>query len=51
MEEKKVMPADNNEEKITTNEVDNCISSDAENSEERVKKITRLKVKKFFKKI
>ena len=51
MEEKKVMPADNNEEKITTNEVDNCISSDAENSEERVKKITRIKVKKFFKNI
>ena len=51
MEEKKVMPADNNEERITTNEVDNCISSDAENSEKMVEKITRIKVKKFFKNI
>ncbi len=51
MDEKKVMPANDNEEKSTTNEVDNCISNEAEKSEERIEKITHIKVKKFFKNI
>lgn len=49
MEDKKVMQENNSEEKNSTNEVEKCVSNNAEKSQDRIKKINQIKEKKFFK--
>ena len=47
MEEKKVMP-ENNDENVTTDVVDNNVSTNVEDSQARMKKINQIKKKKNY---
>ncbi len=50
MEEKKVMP-ENNDENVTTDVVDNNVSTNVEDSQARMKKINQIKKKKIIKSV
>ena len=50
MEEKKVMP-ENNDENVTTDVVDNNVSTNVEDSQVRMKKINQIKKKKIIKSV